>query len=201
MLEARGVGHRFGRNGEWVFRGVTLRVAPGERMGLFGPSGLGKTTLGHILGGYIVPAEGEVLFEGKPLRGKGYCPVQCIHQHPELAVNPRWTLGKSLREAFSPPDSLLDALGISPAWLGRYPHELSGGELQRIAVARALGPETRCIVADEMTAMLDALTQAFLWKAVTEHCREHRVSIVVISHDEALMGRLCDRVLTLGPGQ
>jgi peptide/nickel transport system ATP-binding protein len=198
MLEARGVGHRFGRDGEWVFRGVTLQVAPGERVGLFGPSGLGKTTLGRILGGYIAPAEGTVHFDGRPLAPTGYCPVQCIHQHPELAVNPRWPLGKSLREAFSPPDSLLEALGISPAWLERYPHELSGGELQRIAVARALGPRTRCIVADEMTSMLDALTQAFLWKAVTGHCQEHRVGLLVISHDSALMGRLCERVMSFG---
>lgn len=197
MLEARGVGHRHARGGEWVLRDVDLAVAPGEVVGLFGPSGAGKTTLGHILTGYLVPQAGRVLLDGMPLPGRGYCPAQCIHQHPELAVNPRWRLSRTLREAWDPDPDLLTALGIAPAWLKRHPHELSGGELQRIVVARALGPKTRYLVADEMTAMLDAPTQARIWRAVLAHCREHGVGIVVISHDPALLDRLCSRRVVL----
>jgi len=197
MLEARGLGYRHDRNGPWIFRDMDLAVAPGEAVGLFGPSGVGKTTLGNILGGYLEPEAGEVFVDGAPLPRQGYCPVQCIHQHPELAVNPRWTLGRTLCEVWSPPAALLDALGISPGWLGRYPHELSGGELQRVVVARALGPLTRYLVADEMTVMLDALTQAHLWRTVMDHCRASGVGMLVISHDAALLPRLCSRTISL----
>ncbi len=197
MLEARGVGHRHGKNGPWVVREVDLTVAPGEVVGLFGPSGAGKTTLCNILGGYLEPEAGAVFVDGAPLSRRGYSPVQCIHQHPELAVNPRWPLSRTLREAWSPPAALLGALGILPGWLGRYPHELSGGELQRLVVARALGPKTRYLVADEMTVMLDALTQARLWRTVMDHCRERGVGMLVISHDAALLSRVCFRTISL----
>jgi len=197
MLEARGVRHRHGRKGPWVLQGVDLAVAPGEVVGLFGPSGAGKTTLGHILSGYLAPTAGQVLADGAPLPRRGYCPVQCIHQHPELAVNPRWRLSRTLGEAWNPSPALRQALGITPGWLVRHPHELSGGELQRIVVARALGPQTRYLVADEMTAMLDALTQARIWRAVLNHCQERGVGIVVISHDAPLLSRLCSRRITL----
>lgn len=197
MLEARGLGYRHGRHGPWIFRDMDLAVAPGEAVGLFGPSGVGKTTLGNILGGYLEPEAGEVFVDGAPLPRRGYSPVQCIHQHPELAVNPRWPLSRTLCEVWSPPAALLDALGISPGWLGRYPHELSGGELQRVVVARALGPLTRYLVADEMTVMLDALTQARLWRAVMDHCRAFGMGMLVISHDAALLPRLCSRTISL----
>ncbi len=198
MLEAIDLGYRFGSSGPWLFQGMNIRIGPGEVVGLFGPSGLGKTTFGHLLGGYLAPAQGRVLLGGAALPVRGYCPVQCVHQHPELSVNPRWRLGRTLREAYDPPEALLDSLGIAAAWLSRYPHELSGGELQRIAVARALGPGTRYLVADEMTAMLDAITQAHIWRAVMDHCRENGVGALVISHDEALLARLCSRVIACG---
>jgi peptide/nickel transport system ATP-binding protein len=158
---------------------------------------VGKTTLGLILGGYIKPSEGMVLLDGKSLAGNGYSPVQCIHQHPEMAVNPRWIVGQIMNEAFTPPDKLIRSLGISNQWFTRYPHELSGGELQRVAVARALGPKTRYLIADEISAMMDSVTQAQLWYAIMEHCRNHGIGLVVISHDEALLNRLCQRIENL----
>lgn len=125
---------------------------------------------------------------------KGYCPVQLLYQHPELAVNPNWKVDRILSETYSPPADLLHRLSISSQWMDRYPHELSGGEIQRISVARALGPDTRYLVADEMTAMLDAQTQARIWNTVLSHCRRRNIGIVAISHNRPLLDRICDTI-------
>lgn len=99
---------------------------------------MGKSTLAMLLAGYLAPEEGEILLNGMPLPKKGICPVQLIYQHPEQAVNPRWRLRKVLEEGGRIQETLLASLGIERAWLERYPRELSGGELQRFCVARAL---------------------------------------------------------------
>ena len=91
----------------------------------------------------------------------------------------------------------LDVLGVDPAWSHRYPHELSGGELQRVCLARALDRRTRYLLCDEMTSMLDALTQAGIWKAVLRAVREHGLGLLVISHDHALLSGLCQRTVSL----
>ncbi|PMB16019.1 ABC transporter ATP-binding protein, partial [Fischerella thermalis CCMEE 5319] len=134
---------------------------------------------------------------GQPLPSSSYCPVQMIFQNPELAVNPRWRISKILAEGQQPSDDLLAALGIHQSWLNRYPHELSGGELQRIAVARSLNSSTRYLVADEMTAMLDANTQALIWQVVIKYAKEHEIGILVISHEVALLQRLCSHIIDL----
>lgn len=197
MLEASDVAFRYGRSLPWVLQDVSLAVAPGEIVGLAGPSGRGKTTLARILGGYLAPTVGQVALDGAPLPEHGYCPVQLIFQHPELAVNPRWRIEQVLEEAERPDVGLLADLGVDLAWMRRWPHELSGGELQRVAVARAFGRATRYLIADEMTAMLDAITQAQLWQAVVTHGRRRNLGIVVISHNGPLLDRLCTRVVEL----
>lgn len=180
-----------------MWQGISLAFEPGEVVGLSGPSGLGKTTLAKILAGYLPPNRGQVTIDGKPLPKKGYYPVQLIFQHPELAVNPRWRISQVLSEGHKPEESLLKALGISAGWLSRWPQELSGGELQRVAVARALGPQTRYLIADEMTTMLDANTQALIWQAVLAHAKKHNLGVLVVSHDAPLIKRLCQRVISL----
>lgn len=197
LLEATNVGWRYGK-GDWLFRNVGLTVRAGEVVGLTGPSGCGKTTLGRLLAGYMQPAEGTVTVQGRSAGGNAHDPVQMIFQHPERAVNPRWRLENTVKEGFVPEAGLLEALGIRPAWLGRYPSELSGGELQRCCIARALGPETRYIVADEMTTMLDAVTQAQIWHAMLDIVRERQIGLLVISHDRSLVSRICDRSIPFG---
>lgn len=197
MLNGKQLSFRYRPKHPWILQDVTLSIAPGEVVGLKGASGLGKTTLGKLLAGYLTPTQGSVTVDNQPLPLRGYCPVQLIFQNPELAVNPRWRIGQVLREGQFPSPDLLDALGVHPDWLDRYPHELSGGELQRIAVARVLNPATRYLIADEMTAMLDANTQALIWQAVLEYARQHNLGLLVISHEAALLKRLCDRIIEL----
>ena len=197
MLSGQGITFRYGADKPWILRDVTLEVAPGEVVGLSGPSGLGKTTLAKILAGYLSPNAGSVTVGSQPLPARGYCPVQLIFQHPELAVNPRWRIRQVLGEAHFPLAELMAALSLDVSWLERWPHELSGGELQRVAVARALGPQTRYLIADEMTAMLDANTQAQIWQAVQAQVRQHNLGLLVISHETPLLRRLCQRIVSM----
>lgn len=196
QLEARNISFRYG-NGPYLFRGVNVTVEQGEIVGLTAPSGRGKTTLCRILAGFEKPLEGSVTIDGIPVSSKGFHPVQLVLQHPEKAVNPRWKMEKVLSEGGKPDSELLSLLGIEKEWLTRWPNELSGGELQRFCVARALNTNTRFLIADEMTTMLDAITQAQLWHAVLEVAKATGMGIIIVSHEEMLIQRLCDRVIEL----
>ena len=201
-LEARGVSFRYPRRGRrMILEGVDLRLEPGERLGLSAPSGRGKTTLCKLLAGYERPTRGEIRLDGNPLPGGGApCPVQMLWQHPESAVDPLLPLRESLYEAGPVEERLLGALQIRPDWLRRYPQELSGGELQRFCIARALGPATRYLLCDESTAMLDAITQAQIWRVLMEESGRRGLGLLVVSHDRALVERECTRTGELGGG-
>lgn len=193
MLEAKNLAYRYGKHCSWLFDDLDLQIMPGETVGISGPSGRGKSTLAKILAGYLLPDRGSVMIGDQPVQGSGHCPVQLLFQHPELAVNPRWKIGKILQEGGEPTAHLCQDLGIEPAWLGRYPHELSGGELQRVCLARALSSNTRYLLCDEMTSMLDALTQAHIWQIIIDIARKRELGLLVISHDTTLLARLCCR--------
>ena len=143
MLEAQGITFGYPQAARPLYEDFSFAVAPGERVALVAPSGFGKTTLCRILAGYVEPQAGRVLIDGDPLPTRGACPVQLVGQHPELAVDPRMRMRDTLAEAGEASPELLDELGIDRRWLTRYPHELSGGELQRFCIARALMPEPR----------------------------------------------------------
>lgn len=180
-----------------ILRDFNITIHSGEIVGLKGPSGMGKTTLGKILAGYIRPQKGTVTIDGR-IRPLGeYNPVQLIYQHPEKAINPRWKLKRTLAEAFLPDGEILEALGIEGAWLERYPHELSGGELQRFCIARVLNKATRFLIADEMTTMLDAIMQAKVWEVVLKSVRNRNLGLLIISHEEGMLKKLCGRVIDL----
>ncbi|QAT42675.1 ABC transporter ATP-binding protein [Aminipila luticellarii] len=180
-----------------ILKNIHFHMDSGEVVGLTGSSGAGKTTLGKILAGYQKPERGTVLIDGKAIDQGGFCPVQLIFQHPEKAVNPKWKMRKILEEAGMPSEQLMVALGIQKEWLNRWPGELSGGELQRFCVIRALSERTQFIIADEMTAMLDAITQAQIWQAVLEYAKLRHIGILVISHDSFLMDKICSRKVSL----
>lgn len=196
QLEAKNIGFHYHRE-SWVLRHIDVTVNAGEIVGLVGPSGCGKTTLGRILAGYEQPKEGSVHMNGAPLPNSGYHPVQLVFQHPEKAVNPKWRMKDILGESGKPDQATLEQLGIEKDWLQRWPNELSGGELQRFCVARALAPSTRFLIADEMTTMLDAITQAQIWQAVLRIANERKLGLLVISHEAPLLARLCNRIIEL----
>ena len=200
LLEAHDItlGYRPGVN---VLRGVSLQLAAGEWLGLSGASGSGKSTLGRALAGHHTLRSGSLQLDGAPLPRQGLHPVQWLPQVPELAVNPRWRIGRILAEAWTPDAALRQRFGIGDDWLARYPHELSGGELQRVAVLRSLAPGVRYLIADEISSMLDAITQAELWQTLAEVAEQRDLGVLVIGHDRALLKRLCQRRLRLENGQ
>jgi len=193
MLEALSLAYRYTKQHPWIFKNLDLCIAPGEIVGMSGASGLGKTTLAKVLSGYLPPARGNIVIDGRSLPNSGPCPVQLLFQHPELAVNPRWKISKILGEAGEPGIRLLQDLGIKKMWYDRYPHELSGGELQRICIARALSETTRYLICDEITSMLDALSQAHIWKIISGLADSRKLGLLVISHHATLLAKVCSR--------
>ena len=197
-LEARDISFRYGEGERQVLAHVDLTVESGERVGIMAPSGFGKTTLLKILAGYERPESGEVLLDGTPLeRFRGYVPVQMIWQHPEQAVNPRLRMKNVIEEGDRTDSELIKKLGIEPDWMNRFPTELSGGELQRFCIARALGQRTRFLLADEITTMLDLITQSQIWHFLIEETERRDIGLLVVSHNPELIGKVCTRIVEL----
>ena len=175
-----------------------LTLSPGERVGLKGPSGRGKTTLCRLLAGYERPKQGEVLLDGRPVgEYRGVCPVQMVWQHPETVVDPLLRLGVTLSESGPVDRRLLEELHIEDGWMERFPAELSGGELQRFCLARALNPATRFLLCDEISAMLDLVTQAQIWSFLIREAERRDLGLLVVSHSDSLLEQVCTRIETL----
>ena len=197
-LEARELSFRYDNGNRQILNKMSMTLESTDRLGLIAPSGFGKTTFCKILAGYEDPDSDEVLLDGKPLSAwKGYCPVQMIWQHPELSVNPRWKMGEVLKEGDQVEKRIINGLGIEPDWLNRYPSELSGGELQRFCIARALGQRTRFLLADEISTMLDLITQSQLWNFLLEEVKNREIGLLAVSHSEVLLERICTKIVRL----
>ena len=145
ILQAKDLRFSYSKKGAPVLEGVSLSLHSGERLGLWAPSGRGKT----------------------------------------------------LAESGMPEQRLLDALHIREGWLTRYPGELSGGELQRFCLARALHPAVKFLLCDESTAMLDLVTQAQIWDFLLREAASRDLGLLVVSHSAALLERVCTRTITL----
>lgn len=194
MLEARNVTFCYDKNGRNIVENLSIQADSSQRTGLVAPSGFGKTTICKLLGGYEKQDAGEILLDGKPLSSYGrYCPVQMIWQHPELAVNPKLRMKEILKEGDRLEGRIIRELGIEEGWMRRYPGELSGGELQRFCIARALGERTKFLLADEITAMLDLITQSQIWNFLLKETSDRGIGLLVVSHSEELLKRLATR--------
>ena len=208
----------FFRRGRCVLRDVTLEIDEGRTVGLFGPSGSGKTTLARILAGLEQPSSGAVIFNGRDLRilrGQEFTlfrrSVQMVFQDPESSLNPMKTVERSLREVLGllkvPPDEqgeilkdALEGVGLSEEVLCRFPRQLSGGQNQRIALARALLLDPRILILDEPTASLDVSVQAQILNLLKDIQRRMGIGYLYISHHPAVMRFMSDSVCELHNG-
>lgn len=197
LLEVKNISYRYNKDSKWILKDVSFKIDSKERVALVGASGYGKSTLSKIISGYIKPDEGEILWDGKPIPKKGYCPIQMIYQHPEQSVNPRWKMGKTLNEGWNVDNDLLKEMGIEKSWLNRWPNELSGGELQRFCIARVLGPETKFLVCDEISTMLDVITQAQIWNLLLKISEKNDLGMLVVTHNIELAKRVCNKIIEL----
>jgi peptide/nickel transport system ATP-binding protein len=191
-LKAENISFKYPSAKEYLLKDINLELDNTKIMGLIGDSGSGKSTLCKILSRYVQKYEGNVLFDGKELPKKGFKPVQLIYQHPEKVMNPKWKMDKVLSESWDVDDETLSEFGIQKTWLTRFPQELSGGELQRFSVVRSLNPETKFLIADEMTTMLDAITQVQILDSVLKIVKKRQMGFLLVSHDMDLVDTICD---------
>lgn len=198
ILKARNISFRYGEKSREILKDFSLKAESTERVGLVAPSGFGKTTLCKILSGYEKPDSGQVLLDGKPLDFYGsYCPVQLIWQHPEQAINPRLRMRSVLEEGDNVSPDLIKRLGIEADWMNRFPAELSGGEMQRFCIARALGQRTQFLLADEISTMLDLITQSQIWHFLMDETEKRKIGMIVVSHSPELLEKVCTRIVDL----
>lgn len=194
MLHVDNVSFRY-PNRPWLFRNLSLTIDKGEFVGMYGKSGIGKSTLAKIIAGYIKPLQGEIRICNNKLTGEKIYPVQLIWQHAELVINPSWQMKKILAESPYLSEEMLSRLGIQSSWLSKYPHELSGGELQRFNIARALGTDAPFYIADEITSMFDAISQAQIWHSLLQEVEQQQKGMLVISHNQKLLEKICHRIV------
>ena len=224
MLELRDISMEFrsgyiNRTTVTVLKDVSLEVRPGHVFGLIGNSGSGKTTLARIAVHTIDPTSGNVILDGEDITGYRFSQMrrlrshlQLIFQHPETAMNPEMRLGDSLEEALIksgvPRGALGDRkaeicaeMGISENLLSRYPTQVSGGEIQRIALARVLSFEPEYLFLDEPTSMLDGSVQASILNILKKYHSSNRIGLVFITHDLDLVRDFCTEVAVLDKGR
>ncbi|WP_344337118.1 ATP-binding cassette domain-containing protein, partial [Kitasatospora putterlickiae] len=200
--------------------GVSLRIAPGETLGLVGESGSGKSTTSRVLAGLQTATAGTVRYDGvdatrpdRALRRRLAKEVQLVFQDPYASLNPRRTVAQTLDTPLRLHTSLdagqrrersaelLEQVGLPAAHLDRYPHEFSGGQRQRIGIARALAPEPRLIIADEPVSALDVSVQAQVLNLLMELRERLGVAFLFVSHDLAVVRHFCDRVAVMHRGR
>ena len=203
-----------------ILQSVTVDIPKYEVTGIMGHSGAGKTTLAKILSGFI-PYAGSIEIEGKELREllayekqSYYRRVQYLFQNSLLSFNPNQTILKSLEEPLrfmrrikSHPErirmiqELFTSLELELAWLEKYPHQLSGGQCQRCAIARAILAQPECLICDEITSSLDDTNQEKVIKVLQKVQEETKMTIVFISHNQSLIEAICSNVIVLTEGR
>lgn len=196
-LKGNNISYKYHSSKKYVLKDVNIHIPSDKIVGLVGDSGSGKSTLCKILSNYIHKFEGEVTIDNKTLPKTGYCPVQLIFQHPEKVMNPKWKMHQILEESWNVNENLLDEFGIQKQWITRWPNELSGGELQRFSILRSLNPKTKFLIADEMTTMLDAVTQVQIVESVLKIVKQKNIGFLFVSHDIDLLSTVCDDIIYL----
>lgn len=198
---------------------VSFQLREGETLGLVGESGCGKSTLAKLLTRLIEPTAGQIRLEGREItraRGKAlrdvYRQIQMVFQSPVGSFDPRKTIGYGIGESLANHGlsrekrgrrvaELLEQCGLPAEFAGRYPHEISGGQCQRAAIARALAIQPKLLICDEATSALDVTVQQQIMELLQSLKREHRLSFLFICHNLALVQSFCDRVMVMYDGK
>lgn len=215
LLEGRGLTRRFQKKGQTIeaVHEVSFTLQKGTALGIAGASGSGKSTLARMAAGLLLPSEGKLLFHGSPLEGtcQLWKQLQMIFQMPRESFDPRWTLEESIREGLSEQGvkgteagqnvrEAAEACRLPLKILAKKPHEVSGGECQRAAIARALVLRPEIFVCDEMTSALDPLVEQDIVELLIALKKEKQLSFLFVSHDIALMEQFCDALLIMHRG-
>lgn len=227
ILELKGIGKSYRRGGFWgtkekldVLKGVDLSLEKGSCVGLLGRSGSGKSTLGRIALDLEPPDTGEILYHGRPVKDLSTSEyrdfrrnVQVVFQNPLGSVNPRFSAHDIVAEPLTNFESLtaaqtrtrvgglLERVGLSPSDMVKYPHQFSGGELQRVCIARAIALNPRLIILDEAVSSLDMLVQLKIMELLAQLKSELGTSYLFISHDIRVVLKIADRLLVMHEGR
>lgn len=185
IMQITGIDYAYNKRS--ILNNAFFQLKRNEIVGIFGASGKGKSTFAQLIAGHLSLQKGEIILQGNS--------VQMIWQHSEEAVNPEWTIRKILQEAGAIDSSVLSMFEVRKEWMELYPFELSGGELQRVCIARAVLAAPSILIADEITSMLDSLSQARIWDHLLKFVTKEKISLIIISHDRTLLHRICDRVV------
>ena len=220
MLQVKNLAVEFGRGAKRVraVREVSFDIAHGETLGLVGESGSGKSSLGRAILQLIPAAAGSVALEGQELVGLSARKMRPLRSHVQMvfqdpSLNPRQRAGDMLAEVLDTHDlhpgaargpriaQLLDLVGLKPEHASRFPHEFSGGQKQRLGIARALAAQPRFLVADEPLSALDVSIQAQIVNLLIRLREQLGLTLLFISHDLDVVQYLCDRVVVLYLGR
>lgn len=203
---------------DWTLRDIAVAIPAGSTVGVVGESGSGKSTLVRLMCGLLTPSKGEITFADRSVsdwlskdRLDFHRRNQIVFQSPASSLDPRLRIRTSLSEPTKAlehrrPDTAeltgwLEDVGLRGDVLSRYPHQLSGGQLQRIAVARALSVRPDVLYADEPTSALDVSVQAQVLNLLMGLKSRHGLTMVLVSHDLAVVARVCESVIVLKDGQ
>lgn len=212
----------FGKERQQVIKNVSLSLKKGECLGIIGESGSGKSTLGKTLIGLLKPDSGNIIFDGvdmynatKEEKRKIQQKISIVFQDYTSSANPRFLvkdiIGESLRvlerklgkkiDKVSKIKELLETVGLNEGFMNRYPHELSGGQLQRVCIARAVATEPQFILLDEAISSLDASTQTQVMDLLKNLQNKYKLSYIFITHDLPSVTYMCDKVLFFHDGE